>query len=383
MDLSRTTPFTSIFLNIIVVALLTTPLKAGAEPVPAIEEIAIQVETTAWHDLQRAGPRWQQRVACEIDTIPCAISFHGSPRSRRDASRPSYRVELADKTIILKSESYDPAMMREWLGLRLFQQAGILSPTARPALLTINNRQAGVFIKITAVDQRRITALFPETVDRAALYYGYYRKAGEKRIRPDLRRSSDPHLYALAYEEIMRPAEAASHAPLDTLLSFLNSRADDREACLEMLDLNQWTTWFAASEIMANRDSPWYSGSRNYSLFLPPGGRWQILPWDPDHIFEDKGEFFPKSMLTGLRQLTGAEWFRQDVRKKTARLLRHELSVDRILDQVRQMAAILATPIRDGMVAGLHYRQWQEAVGELQRHIKKRHRLLLRMTAEQ
>ncbi len=348
-------------------------------PAP-VTELSIRVDQDDWHDFQEAGPESDQTITCILNTSPCTVSYHGSPRSRRDAARPSYRISWPEQTLILKAEAFDPSMLREWLGYFIFQQAGILSPAAEPRILRVNNRPDGLYMAVTPVDAHTVKRLHPKDFDKTALYYGYIKKPGENRIRPDLRPATTKKLYPLAYEEVISPAGEEPFAPLDQLLKFLDDPPRHKDELSMIIDISQWLRWFAVSEIIENRDSPWFSGSRNYSLFRPPAGRWRILPWDPDHIYEGKGDFFPISKVGGMKKLTSLPWFRKAVRQEVAQLVRGRLHHDIILAELARLSAKIAPAIESGAAKGLNQKQWRMAVDMLVANIRNRHRLLLSLT---
>jgi hypothetical protein len=357
------------------------PSVRGETVSPApITELSIRVDENDWYNLQKAGPESDRITSCILNTTPCTVSYHGSPRSRRDAARPSYRISSPEQTLILKAEAFDPSMLREWMGYFIFRQAGILSPAAEPRILKVNDRPGTLYMAVTPVDARTIKRLYPKNFDKTALYYGYIKKPGEKRIRPDLRPATTRKLYPLAYEEIISPAGEEPFAPLDQLLKFLDNPPIQREELSMIIDTSQWLRWFAVSEIIENRDSPWFSGSRNYSLFRPPAGGWQILPWDPDHIYEGKGDFFPTSKVGGMEKLTSMPWFRKAVRKEVAQLVRGRLHHDIILTELKKLSEKIAPAIESGAAKGLNQKQWRMAVDMLVANIRNRHRHLLSLT---
>lgn len=57
-----------------------------------------------------------------------------------------------------------------------------------------------------------------------------------------------------------------------------------------LADIDSWMRDFATQHIVGNWDSYGYGRGKNSYLYLPPGGRWKIVPWDIDFVLGSGGD---------------------------------------------------------------------------------------------
>jgi spore coat protein CotH len=187
--------------------------------------------------------------------------------------------------------------------------------------------------------------------------------------------------YPLAYTPVVSKLDP-EYAELDLLFRTLNAKPFDTGKADGLIDMDQWTRWFAVSEILENSDSPWYKGARNYSLLKPPSGKWLILPWDLDQVYRGKGIYLPETRVRGLRSLLSSPEFRRLKNNYLRKFLKENFGGKTISAWIDEMSPAVEKAIRSGEEKSVDLDVWKKEVKELKEIIIKRHAMLLRLVED-
>ena len=309
--------------------------------------------------------------------MPGKLMFHGSRPSRNNATKMSFRLRWTDPSgrvhrRIFKSGYFDPTRLREWLGLKMFAAADIISPRGTLVRLVINRETPGVYLMVEAVDTEYLVRLSgKQATAKSLLYYG---DPPSSRLLYQTDLSPLPPRVPLTevYTGILTEPDPQSFA-LKKLVYLLNQPRLELTSLQETADLRQWARWFAVSELIENWDSPWEHRGNNYSLYRPADGRWQLLPWDPDHIFEDRGYYFPESRVKGLQALLASPVFSRQVKADILQLAKTRLSLKKIFQWIDTATMQLEPVIRAGQEPETGLLQWKQAVSHLKHIIRQRY----------
>jgi len=340
--------------------------------------IQVHAEPDAWRHFAQHNTPLAAQIKVRIDNKDGIMVYHGNPRSlrKRRKRKYSYRIKTGDETLVLKTSVFDRSLIREWLGLKIFSMAGIISPEAKLVRLYINGKKQGFYVLIRPVDKKFIFKHFPEIAKYTSLFYGDPHTGPGINISPDFTPAQTSQ-YRYAYTPVI--SGVGSYRKLTELFVVLNSNPFNINRFSEIADLEEWVRWFSVSEIVENKDSPWSSSERNFTLYWSPDKKWQILPWDMDLIYRGKEIFFPVSRVKGLKRLTGNELFIQMKKLMVYRLITGVLSTDRILGLIDEMTEQIQPYIQKGEDPFVDYQRWMESVQKLKEIIRRRHNRLLQM----
>ncbi len=213
------------------------------------------------------------------------IRFRGN--TARFFPKKSYRIRFRRSALFpggirdvnLLSMYTDRSYLREKLCWDLFQEIGALTPEARYALLSINEKPEGVYLQIEKVDdyflrrKGRVPGPLYSVRDRYAL--------GDLRPQPD-------SLLKLYYDkEFGNPND---YSDLARLIDALNAVPDAGfvAAVDTLFDMGSVLNWFAVNTIVMATDSY----NKNYTLYRDTSRtprQWTVLPLDYDLSFGRAG----------------------------------------------------------------------------------------------
>lgn len=353
----------------------------GTETYAVTDELStIELKTSAedWQTFKNSPPATAEPVKVSFNGETGEMVYHGNPRSLRtkqaEGRKSSLRIEFANASVkrhlVLRAETHDKSLIREWTGYNMFASAGIISPRGRLVRLKVNKELLGIYLAVEPVDAYFVQQMFPDTAGKALLYYGDPKISAE--LIPDLTPANTLSQYPSAYTPVINNSDP-DFRELDLLLHALNAKPLNLKKLAEIIDIEEWARWFAASEIMENTDSLWRGSARNYSLFRAPGGRWQILPWDLDRIYEGKGVCFPVSNAAGIKNLVAHKEFSRKVRLYVKEFINGELSAESVLKWINTMGLVIGPAITKGDELGMERSLWKEALEEFKKNVIVRH----------
>ena len=202
------------------------------------------------------------------------------------STRPSFKVKfdkyVADQSfgglerLTLNNSISDPTLVKQCLGYRLFEEAGIPAPRCNFAHVVAQGTDLGIYVNVEPLKRRFLRHNF-DGDDRGDLYEGTlsdFRPGWTGTFEPDTG-STDPSL---------GPILAVTDA-----LALLDD--DDAIDALERaLDLDAFHRFWAMEVLIAHWDG--YTGNRNnYYVYRPSGSdRLEFLPWGIDGILYSREE---------------------------------------------------------------------------------------------
>ena len=171
---------------------------------------------------------------------------------------------LGSAVLLLNSESYDPAMIREKLAYDLHEASGIQSQQSSFVHLTLNNEYIGVFTRIENPDRDFLLRTGRDAEDDV------FKCRSDINTRPGC---------------VNQVARGRGQAELLAFAALVN-RTPDHEfaaALADVLDVRRFLDYQAALAVTADADSTYqYLLHRDQAT-----GLWQVLPWDNNVTFLD------------------------------------------------------------------------------------------------
>lgn len=234
-----------------------------------------------WHELRTRDNYSDVLLPATLiagDDIHHGVGLRYRGSSSRAVSPESFRVNFPDAQMLDGSIRHlnlnGREVLRQYLSLRLFAEAGIDAPLVQFASVVADNEHLGLHVQVEDVD----TDYAERTVgdDDAAIF------RGEKTAALDWRGSSP-----LAYQSDYVPqTDGSLHSLLVPLIQAFNLPTDAQfTAELEArLEVDEWLTFFALHTVLGNQEGGIYrdTGDDYFLLRVPSTGRWRILPWDLD-----------------------------------------------------------------------------------------------------
>ncbi|MEQ1759797.1 MAG: CotH kinase family protein [Vicinamibacterales bacterium] len=217
-------------------------------------------------------------------------SFSGVPlglkhsmRIALDLVKEKQDVESYNTLLLLNSHE-DPSFLRTLLALEIARDY-IPAPRANLVRVVINGESWGIFTSQQQFN-KDLTREWFKTTDGARWKVPGSpgnRGAGLSYL------GDDAESYKGTYE-IKSKDDPASWAALINLTRVLNQTAPDRlEAALApILDVDGALKFLAIDNVLVNSDGYWTRAS-DYSLYMEPGGRFHVMPYDVNTTFISGG----------------------------------------------------------------------------------------------
>ena len=241
-----------------------------------IRELRISMDSEDLGDLNNSYQAKRPYPAkLRIDNRSYTVDLHYAGKSTLDAYKKSFQIDLGDedyngmKSIRLSSQAVDTTMLRSQLGFEVFSLAGVESPKVEPVAVFLNEKYLGLYQMIEPVDSDFFER---KGINVAELYKTKYANAN---FSMDFLVNLDE-----AYSIKLKPKDDSAIRLLwETVL---RDDAESFEDLEKILDIDQYLRYMAAAVALKH----WDGFNNNYFLVRPVGGRFQIVPWDLDRIYE-------------------------------------------------------------------------------------------------
>jgi hypothetical protein len=268
-----------------------------------IIDLALTVDRTAQQSLTakpdtEAPARMTFTDANGADTsYDVLIRIKGQKGSRRPfEGKPAFKVKLAQGTrffglehLTLNNMVQDPTMVREALGYRVYQAAGVMVPTAGYVRLTVNGQPYGLYLNLESPDAQFLQRHFGD--HDGILYEGAY--------GVDLR-PGDPPKFQL------HEGADPERATLETLVRAVDAPGDGIfYGDSALVDTASFVHMMAAGVLLDDWDN--YAASNNYRIYWHSAARrWFFIPTGIDQtfggnsttVFGAKGVLFQKCLAS-------------------------------------------------------------------------------------
>jgi spore coat protein CotH len=288
-----------------VAAAVSLTAQAPASPAPTaddffdsstVHEIRMTVNTRDWAELKQryqenayylADLRWRDQVVRNIGIRSRGFGSRSDvkPGLRVDFDRYASSQEfLGLKSVVLDNMTQDPAMLKERVIMRFFNEMGIPAPRVAHARLFVNNEFAGLYAIVESVDKHFLGRHFGQN-DGFLFEFHYTDRYGFEYLGPELER------YAGFFEAKTHEHDsiAARLGPIKDMAWAISESPDSLfvNAVGEHLDLRTTLTYVAVENFFADNDGllgAW--GMNNFYLYRFEGKTLsQLVPWDKDSTF--------------------------------------------------------------------------------------------------
>jgi hypothetical protein len=192
------------------------------------------------------------------------IRLRGNPNNWDPWDKMQFEIDFNDvdpdgrflglRKLVFDAPTLNRHMLRDRLGLWIMRDMGIDAPCANNARLDVNGQYYGLFTNIEKLDKEFLQRVFEDPS-------GDLWKRSNWELKTNETTSNDDRIDALR--------DAASVEELETYL-----------------DLEQALRVFAAEAIIPDSDGLWAGGLNFYIYDEPIGGKFVLLPWDLDNVFE-------------------------------------------------------------------------------------------------
>ncbi len=206
--------------------------------------------------------------------------FLGSMSTERPSLKVKFNEYVAGQQfsgltrLTLNNCRQDPAYVRQCVGYRLFERAGVPAPRCNLARVSVNGADLGIYANVESIKRTFLARHFDD--DRGNLYEGALSD-----FRPDW----------LGSFERKNNKDDPDRSELEAVMAALE--ADDAAllgALDPLLDVDGLINFWAAEVLIAHWDG--YAGNtNNFYLYRDPSdGRFQFIPWGADAILYDRPE---------------------------------------------------------------------------------------------
>ena len=290
-------------------------MRVDDRPFPDSSAVPFYYIIMAQQDLTGASGLRTRSSRSDV-LLPCAllrngrVHQYGQVRYRGNSARNppapwtySYRVELTNDAMqpearILYLNGVAPHS--QFVGMATFRRAGIPAPRATLVSLAMNDGFWAQHVHVERLDGAWLRYAMPHDAE-GNLYRGERCGQGDG----DLVYRTQPAHYPCAYIK-MTHQEEADWSDIINLTQVLARRDDGYlEAVHEVLDADQWARYFAVHTILSNQENSIYrqSGDDYFIYARGADGRFILLPWDMDSVFEAADERLFRPELAPIRYL--------------------------------------------------------------------------------
>jgi hypothetical protein len=200
----------------------------------------------------------------DIIITDAQIRLRGNPSNWEPENKMQFQIDFAEyhdsghflglTKLLFDAAMYNRHMLRDRLALSIMRDMGVEAPCANNARLHVNGEYYGLFTSLEKLDEHFLTRVFDDPTGDLWDRHNW-------EIKTNVDTTNDGRL------ELLKDAETIEE--LETYL-----------------DLEQALAVFAAEAIIPNSDGPW-AGGLNYYLYDDPlRGKFVLVPWDLDNVFE-------------------------------------------------------------------------------------------------
>ncbi len=198
--------------------------------------------------------------------------------------RPSLKIKFpymeedrrfhGTKRMTLNNNLQDPSNLHQCLSYRLFYRAGLPSPRCSFARVYVNGSDLGIYSHVESIKKPFLERVFGN--DEGNLYEGTVADFHENdrwRVRFEKKTNE----------------EDPSTPEIDSLVEIFNDQNKDvHESLNELLDLDEFITFWAMEVVVGHTDG--YSNNRNNYYFYTNSetGKIVFIPWGTDGAFRQK-----------------------------------------------------------------------------------------------
>lgn len=220
------------------------------------------------------------------NSYKCSVRFRGG--TARDLPKKSWKIKFEDteniflaKELNLNAEYRDKSLLRNHLGLKLFEYFGWPSPQTAYISLFVNEKYMGVFLQVEQVDVQFFAK-------RGMGYSSLYKAYNGANTMPFLKYSS----YRQSWE--LKTAGDPSYSELQLLFNrFLYySDKEFNENISALVDVDNVLNYFAIIFALSDADGIF----KNFYFFRQKeNAPFAQIPWDMDATFGNnwKGNYYP------------------------------------------------------------------------------------------
>jgi spore coat protein CotH len=183
------------------------------------------------------------------------------------------------ESLNLNNSVVDCSFLKEPLGYRVFQLAGVPTQRFGFATVRVNGAEYGLYVLVESPDDRMLRRLYPDATGN--LYDGkYVWYGGYSYTLLDFNTGVD-HLYQL--EEGV-PVENADIAEVSAAVA-ASAGGEFRMGTLPVLDWEEVHRELAGEQWVGHNDG-YALNTNNYRVYFDPSdGRAELIPWDLDYAF--------------------------------------------------------------------------------------------------
>ena len=268
-------------------------------------------------------------------------------------SRPSLKIKLdySNKgqaidglnVLTLNNNSQDRGVINQFLGYKMFREAGVPASRCSFVHLTVNGKDLGVYSHVESLKRPMIKREFGD--DSGVLYEGTivdfhegWEQGFERKFGKDKK----------------------GRKKIAELIQLINRKGNGGTVDLEeeigkIVDLPSFYTFWVMETLLGHWDG--YAGnSNNYFFYLnPKTDRFHFLPWGADALFVEKGKFDqdPKAPISvrtiGLiaNRLYESESCRKRYEKELRRLLVEVWNEDELIADLERASRLIAPYMND------------------------------------
>lgn len=212
-------------------------------------------------------------------------------QSARNCTPRSYRVQFTHDVDFLGFQDLNLNgcdAHRQWIGLDFLSRTGIPTPQCWFRKLSFNGAiDAALHLRVEATDEDFLKRVLPGD-DTGNLYRGEH--------QADLSyRGGSFGSYLSYYLKQTNEAEADWSDIVDLCYRFDDATtrdADFPEAIEAAIDIHEWALYFAAWAVLGSTENAiQLDGGDDYFIYrVPSTGKWIILPWDCDSVFNQANQ---------------------------------------------------------------------------------------------
>ncbi len=298
----------------------------------AVADLAIELDGGAMQSLRDEPRRWVcGRLGYAASVFPVGVRLKGSASFQSIDRKPGFKIRFDGRCgsrrrffgrrgLTLNNLVQDRSSVREVLGYLVFRAAGVASPRAGYARVSLNGVPYGLYVDVENVDRDLLARHFADPT--GPLYEG----ALEVDLRPD-------DLWAFELDEGDSPERAE--------LAELIARAQEAGDSIfygpdALVDRSAFLRFLAASAVTGDWDGYWKPN--NYRIYYEPTARlWYFLPWGLDQAWYLERTAFDGVGLLIQKCMSSRRCLRQYLGE-----LERAAAMTEWLDLDRQLAAAVA-----------------------------------------
>ncbi len=245
-----------------------------------VVEFRLDFTAEAWAEFETYRQQGKKKyVHCSFafggDTFPdAACRSKGNPDYWKDEKKPQFLIRFNhwDKDqrfkglrgLVLESNPFHAAPVRDRLGMWVMREAGVDAPRANHARVLKNGALLGLYMNIEAVDREFLEDHFADPTGN--LYEDGYQLKTNEDVN-DLTRLWE--LEGLIDDEPLEGDHTAFYAALETLM-----------------DVHQVLREMAAEVVLPTGDN-FTNGGSNFYYYDHPGRGFLVIPWDLDDVISE------------------------------------------------------------------------------------------------